>query len=194
MIQFATAGDVATLLRRDLDMDELTAADLLIESASGVIRAHVRQTISAVANDVAQLRGNWTHRLVLPERPVTGVAAVVAGPTTLVANVDYVWPGREDLLRGPALTNGMTADLGRPGHWGGPDLAVQVTYSHGYSTIPFDVRSVTLDLIERRLTRPLGVVREDLGRYKVQYTPGEPSGMVLLPSDERALKRYRRLP
>lgn len=195
MNPFATFDDVSVILRRDFTGDEIRAVDLMLDNASAEIRAYTRQTITAVANDAVILHGCWSHRLVLPERPVTAVGAVTVGVSPLVVDVDYTWPGRDVLLRGPKLAANQTSDSGRGGMWGGTDSPISLTYSHGYAPGADGLtvaRAVCIDLVERRLTRPQGVVQEHLGAYRVQYDPMEPSGMVLSPGDKLRLNRYRR--
>ena len=88
--------------------------DLLLESASAIIRNHCRQTLHLVENDEVELRGTRSQRLMLPERPVVDVTSVQVGGVAV-----------EDWSR-------VRDGLWRSGGWGGPSTLVEVTYSHGF--------------------------------------------------------------
>jgi hypothetical protein len=44
-----------------------------------------------------------------------------------------------------------------------------VTYTHGYATIPDDIRGVTLDLAARKMANPSGNRQEGIGSYSISY-------------------------
>ena len=94
-----------------------TRGQLLLESASAIIRNHCRQTFDLVEDDEVELRGTARSRLLLPERPVVSVASVTLDGDTLDA--DSYSRVRDGLWR----QNG----------WGDESTLVQVTYTHGFA-------------------------------------------------------------
>lgn len=111
---------------------------LLVDQASAVIRNYCRQTFDAVVDDTVELRGTWSRKLLLPERPVTAVGTV--------------------LVDGEAVTDfDRVADVLYRPHWGGPAVVVTVTYSHGFQTgdAALDtLKSVCLQVAARAAANP----------------------------------------
>lgn len=172
-----------------------TRAELLLDLATGAIRAYTNQTISRVTSDVVVLPGSWSNRLELPERPVASVATVKIDDTTLVADTDYVWDGRWTLLRGTSEAGVLVINDGTlissHGDWGGAGAQVTVTYTHGFATIPDDIKGVCLALAARSLASPDGVNSESVGSYSVSYSRSG-GAVSLLDEERRLLDRYRR--
>lgn len=189
---FATEAELEAYTGTSIDT---TRATLLLDLATGAIRAHTNQTLSRVANDTVVLPGNYTGTLELPERPVASVASVSIGDTNLAADVDYVWDGASSLLRGTLVTGVLVVNdgplLSGRGDWGGPGAQVSVTYTHGFATISDDIKGVCLALAARSLSSPDGVNSETVGSYSVSYS--RTGGAVsLLDEERRLLDRYRR--
>lgn len=189
---FATETELEAYTGATVATDRAT---ILLDTATAAIRAYTNQTLSRVTNDVVILPGNYTGRLELPERPVTSVGAVAIGDTALTVDSDFVWDGRTSLLRGTAVSGVLVVNDGPlisgRGDWGGDGARVSVTYTHGFATIPDDVKGVCLALAARSLQSPDGVNSETVGSYSVSYT--RTGGAVsLLDEERRLLDRYRR--
>lgn len=152
--------------------DEWLAAEA-VDVASALIRSYTRSTITHVADDVAYVQGTHARRLVLGERPVTAVAAVRLDGTLLDA-ADY--------------RVHRSGSLWRRGGWGGPECEVEVTYSHGYTTVPADLAAVCRLAAARLASNPEQLTREEVEGYSaVASTPvGFTVGELLV------LDRYRR--
>lgn len=189
---FATEAELEAYTGTSVASDR---AAILLDTASAAIRAYCNQTFTRVA--AAQvLPGNFTHKLELPERPVTAVTSVSIGDTALTADVDYVWDGAHTLYRGTKVdgvlsVNGPDYLIDGWGDWGGDGAQVTVTYTRGFSTIPGVVKGVCLALAARSLTSPDGVNSESVGSYSVSYS--RTGGAVSLLNEEKALlNKYRR--
>ncbi|MFJ9549080.1 hypothetical protein [Streptomyces erythrochromogenes] len=65
-----------------------------------------------------------------------------------------------------------------------------VTYSHGYATVPADVRAIVLTLAGRVLTNPSDLRQESAGSVSVTYA-AETIGAGLAPIERDQLARYR---
>ncbi|MCO6011418.1 hypothetical protein NE236_41360 [Actinoallomurus purpureus] len=177
MEPLATVEQLTARLRQPLDTTEATQA---LTDASGLVRAIARQTISFVAGDTVILVGG-DRTLTLPQRP-----AVVddAHPLTVVergvfGGEDIPMVEHRDFERvGNVLTRGYpwywtnnTRLMGWPynrplGVWG---PRVQVTYSHGYQTIPDDVIAIVLDVAQVLWSNPDGLRSKTVGGYSETY-------------------------
>ncbi|CAM5247716.1 hypothetical protein SSPIM334S_06287 [Streptomyces spiroverticillatus] len=71
------------------------------------------------------------------------------------------------------------------------DQAVTVTYTHGYASVPGDVRAVVLTLAARVLNNPTDLRQESVGSVSVTYA-AETIGASLAPADRDLLGRYRK--
>lgn len=174
MASFATPADLATYLGRDdfTEPVEYRQAEMLLDLASDQIRRWARQTISLVTNDTILLAGTYSAGLVLPERPVVAVASVAVDDTTLVEDSAYVVVG-DVLYVGSSAhydwPHRPGAAAGSGGTWGGPDVAIAVTYSHGFSTVPASVKAAALSMASRMMASPAGVRSETIAGYSVTY-------------------------
>lgn len=171
-------------------------ATILLDTATGAIQAYTGQTLSQVSSHSITLPGNFTNRLTLPERPVTAVTSVTVGDSLLTGDADYVWDGKDGLLRGSRVDgvgsiNGPDWLLSGAGDWGGPGSVITIVYTHGFATIPNDIKGVCLALAARSLSSPDGVNSETIGSYSVSYSRS--GGAVSLLDEEKSLlDRYRR--
>lgn len=152
---FADPTDIAALLRRQMTSDELAAATIALELASSAVRAYCRQEIDLIIDDTALIVGTWDRRLRLPERPVLTVTAVAVDGDTLSSD-DYTVV-RDRLIRPDGC------------HWGGPDVIVTVTYSHGWATPPGEVRAVAMSVALRLITNPEFLANERSGQYGATF-------------------------
>lgn len=192
MTAFATEAELEAYTGSSIATDRAT---LLLDAATAAIQAYCRQSFTQ-ATTTAVFPGTFTSALVLPERPVTAVTLVKIGDTTLTVDTDYVWDGAHTLYRGTKVdgvlsVNGPDYLIDGWGDWGGPGAQVTVVYSHGFASIPNDVKGVCLALAARSLTSPDGVNSESVGSYSVSYS--RTGGAVSLLTEEKALlNRYRR--
>lgn len=154
MTALVTTTQLASRLQQDLDA---STAQEAVDKASGLVRAVARQTFSFVSQETVVLAGGQ-RVLTLPERPLVvddsnPLTVVELGDfgganISLIENRDYSRLGNE-LTRGfPWWWNTSQRFMGWPyvrplGIW---TPRVQVTYSHGYQTIPDDVQGFALDV------------------------------------------------
>lgn len=150
MAAFATKADLASFTGDD-SLDSARGT-LLLEQASNVIRSHCRQTFDRVANDEVELRGTWSHKLKLPERPVASVSKVLVG----AVEVETYRLVRDTLYRTGPEEEHFNVDVGRGRSWGGPAYTVTVTYTHGFASadIPGVLETVCLQVAARAAGNP----------------------------------------
>jgi hypothetical protein len=188
---FATVAELQVRLTTTFTAAQILSAEQALLAATAVIRTSFNQTISAVSDDtetfsLARPYGSsfgYTDALFLSELPVTDVASVVLNGITLVADTDYAVDLDTGVLR---RLNGWWDQWGLTNN-------VVVTYSHGYSPVPDDVKSVCLSaaarLYQGSLT-PANVRSESVGGYySVSY--GDNAGAALTDGEMAVLESYR---
>lgn len=178
MAALATPGQLASRLQLE-DVD-LSTVQLCLDGASGLVRAVTRQQFDFVSQETVVLRGG-ERVLTLPQRPL--VVDTGSNPLTvtelgefgginvlMVENRDFSRIGNE-LTRGyPWWWNNTQRLMGYPrtrplGVWA---ARVQVTYSHGYTTVPDDVVSVALDAAAVLYDNPTGLRSVQIDDYTEQ--------------------------
>jgi hypothetical protein len=186
----ATVADLATLLGRTFTPEQEQQAQALLDQASSVVRAYVRQDISrATTTDtftmrrVDPLRYGCAGAVTLPQRPIEAVTDVKVGGVDTV----YWWQEHNELLL-------------RPWSWARPPAAhelpqVTVTYTHGWDPIPGDIQAIVMQAVNRVLVNPSQVRSETVGGESVTYlipATGEALGVLLSRTEMKVLDRYRR--
>ena len=186
----ATVADLATLLGRTFTPQQEQQAQALLDQASSVVRAYLRQDVTlATTTDtftmrrVDPLRHGCAGAVTLPQRPIGAVTDVEING---VATVHW-WLEQNELLL-------------RPGSWAHPPAAhqppqVTVTYTHGWDPVPGDIQAIVMQAVNRVLVNPSQVRSETVGGESVIYlipTTGEALGVLLSRTEQRVLNRYRR--
>lgn len=198
-MSLASVSDLSIYLNRELTGSAAQQAEMLLSIASNAVQAYCRQTLEYVEDDQASLVGNWGSTLTLPERPVVDVTSVSVDGTDLGSDNSWTWDGRDILYRGSwSDVNGAWAPQSDRPHlyWGSDEAIVEVTYSHGFPTIPPVIVGIVCGLAARGIANPSGAVQsETLGPYSVTYGSSTVSGASSLLASERKILRsggYRR--
>jgi hypothetical protein len=158
-----------------------------LETASAWFRSESHQHISAVAADEQELRGNWTRRLWLPQRPVTDLVSIAIRRygqivyTTATVNV-FSWSRRGLVLSG--------------WDWGGPEATILAVYDHGYDEIPDDVEAAVLSRAKRLFTAPrdTSVASMAMGPANISYFQGGGTPVIGVTAfEEKVVWKYRQV-
>lgn len=196
MAALASQADLEARLGRSLTGEEEGRCDALLEDASTLVRGYTGQTFDLVEDDMVVLRAAG-GTIVLPQRPVTEVSAVVAvGGSDALPDftlTDWVFDEIDTIRIGESnyvinMPEAWWDDDGYPGTY-------RVTYSHGYVTPPRDVVSVICAMLLRAFGNPNNLRSETVGSYSVTYAvpaTGEQLGINLTRYEQKALDRYRR--
>lgn len=169
---FATTDNLGDVLGVEIDPEDAQAIAAL-DAATAMIQALTNQTLEQVEDDVLVLDGSGTRALLLPEFPVTEVSSVELDGVALAAS-EYQWSADGYLRRAGSV---WPADLRN----------IEVTYTHGYATLPTLIVSMTAKLAARLYQVPASVRQETIGSYSTSYVS------PTLQADELALlDRYRR--
>lgn len=157
MTLLASVAELNTLLQDEVDND---VAEQALAMSSAMVRNYTRQTITEETSTGVVVRPHG-RLLFLPELPVDAdsLAVTVDGEAFTDFDVD-------------ARTGIVRRDDGRA--W--PET-VTVTYTHGHSEVPDDVRFVTLSLASRQIDNPEGVSTKqtpDIGSVTYAEGQGQP--------------------
>lgn len=179
MAALAVRADLEAVLGRSItDTDEQTRVDRLLDMASDVFRDAVRQTISAVEDDTVDILDIPVESdLWLPERPVTAISSIVLNGQTLDPSAYRFFP--TGLVR-------RTGWISWGGGYSWPTL--EVTYDHGWATVPTAIVTRVCELARDANVNPSGVKSETLDGYAIEY--GTRSRMAL-DDDDPVVARYR---
>ncbi len=184
-----TVADFATRLGRTLTPDQQNQAQALLDDASGVVRAYLRQDVNLATTTetfTMRRRDPVQHRcsgaVTLPQRPIVSISTVTVDGT---ATADW-WRDGSDLLL-------------RSWSWARPPAAHQppqvvVTYTHGWDPVPADIAAIVMQAANRAMVNPGQVRSETVGGESVTYlipTTGEALGVLLSKTEQRVLDRYR---
>lgn len=201
MTALATLTDVAAVAQAVPTADQ-SRVTRLIEIVSARVQRYTGQTITAVAGDVVTITPH-DGELRLPQRPVTAVASVVIGGTTIDATL-YEAKANGVLKRRAPTAAGVDSQFGFlasgwpvNGEWPWPPLATTVTYSHGYATVPDDLAGVVAEVVASRWLggsrRAEGKTGENIDGYGESWaTPRAAMESAWEPEHKDILDSYRR--
>lgn len=184
MTSLANTSDVSVRLGRTLDANETTRVESILADVSAAVRRFCGQTFTA-STTTERLR---VSRAVvrLPEWPVNSVTSVVDMNSNAIL---YNWYDGD-------VINVSNLDSWANEPWATAPQWVDVTYNHGYSSIPDDLVGIVCQIASRVLgTKPDHTAKssEQLGDYRYSIGSAAASGPVgLLPSEREALTMWKR--
>ena len=193
-----TLDDLAAFMAlAGLDNTKRAQGALALAGAIDLVRSEARHHIDYIDQDVKALRGNWSYDMWLPEPPVdttrpTTFSIDVPGGISIVLASDRYRVRRSGLVRRVIAFPLATGHFPMPifGHWGGDGAEVTVTYSHGYQSIPGDLREIVLAAAARAMANPGGLRQEIVANNAIAYNPSY-DGVWLFESEKRICRRYR---
>jgi hypothetical protein len=184
MASLATIDDLEARLGSTVDEDR---AQAVLDDVSATVRAYTGQNFT-LEETTARLRAR-DGRVRLPQRPVTDVSAVtnVEGSTLV-----FSWDAGDSVnLAGFEDARAFeVVPFTTRTPW------VDVTYTHGYETVPADVVAVVCQMAGRAYGRTpdtTGVTQESIAGYSYSVGAAAAAGPMGMLSDERrVLDLYRR--
>jgi hypothetical protein len=167
--------------------------ETLLQDASAVVRSYTKQDFT-LTDTVARIRPIG-GRLILPQRPVTGVTSVKVFDynENLVTIVGWMWDGGQEvwLMVGETVIN-LAEGIRDLFRFNTP--LCQVDYTHGYDVIPDDIVTVVCGMVIRSLATPgYGSIQsQSAGPFSQRLSDAAIQGIVALtPSDRDILNSYR---
>ena len=179
-VMYATAAELASFLKQDVDTSTATLA-LQVTSELFAKRAHTR--FESTASTYSQ-PGVHAYEIVLPFQPLIAVQQMRITrfngasytPATIVT--DYA-------IVGPAVYR----RLGFGNWWSFPPDLVEIDYTHGYTTVPDDVKGAVLESAGAAYMSPdITVKSESIDDYSVSSAAD--SGGVMLSSAAQMLADF----
>lgn len=186
MASLATIDDLEVRLGRTVDNEDQAQAAL--DDASAAVRAYTGQTFDLVEDDEVRIRAR-NGRIVLPQRPVTAVSSIL---NIEGGSVDFIWDsGSFVSLTGFDALRSFEVEPFRAGR----DVWVDVTYSHGFDSVPADIVAVVAQVAGRALGRTpdaTAMGQESIAGYSYSVGNAAVSGALGFTLPERqVLNRYR---
>lgn len=189
---YATAADVAARAGQTFDATQTSQVEAFLSDATAFIDNYCRQSFEQATS--SQILRLFDNRVRLPRRPVSDVDTVKyvnLDGTVGAALTGWSFDGID--------TVDMVEDrqqLNLPEWWRDEhDRTVEVTYTHGFGTVPDDIKAVCARLAHRAYSNPQGLQSETIGQYS--YSIATPQGGInfgvhMDRSDRDVLDRYRR--
>lgn len=195
MGNFAEISDIEEILQISIsDPDKIASAEAALTAASAAIRIYTKQYIELVEDEEIVLDCRGGPRVYLPELPVVELSEIVEDEETLTDQEDY-----------KLGQFGIIHRIGRK--WSKGIQNLEITYSHGYATIPDAIIDICARAASRRFQAGLkasseegvpGVASKSLGDYSVSYANETGEGLLgvsgarlLLLSEKDELDYYR---
>lgn len=183
----ATQDDIEARLGRALTDQEMVRVGPLLADASVSVRGYTGQEITqGTSTTRLKIRNGF---VVLPQRPVTDVTAVADGNANPAT---YTWDGNDRVTVATQVFDPWSMEPYR--------LSLQyvdVTYVHGYTSIPDDIRGVVCGIVLRAIGQApedAGTISESIDQYSYRLGSAAAAGGYGLLQDERnVLDRYRRV-
>jgi hypothetical protein len=191
-------SDISGRLGRDLTAAETLRVPFLISDATSQIVRYCRKDFQLHMNDVVEIKGDGST-IKLPYRPVTSVSDVIAiSGRPDIPDIPVSWwvfDGIDEISIAESTASGV---INLPEAWydfGAFPGTFQVTYNHGYSSVPDDVVMVAANAVISVLQAPTiaaGVIGETIGPYSYRMErSGGGLAVALTQADLIALNDYR---
>lgn len=183
----ATVDDLEDRLGRELTESEAARADAILDDVSAAVILYTGQTFTEATTTIRLKVKYGVVRL--PQRPVTEVDAV----EDLNGNdVTFEWDTRDRI--DVTISGWLNSFEMEPYRL--PQRYVNVTYTHGYATVPDAIVGVVCSIALRTLGQSPtdgAVVSESIDDYSYRIGAAGAAGAYGLLQDEReSLNRYRR--
>lgn len=149
------AEDLATYLGETFTTAFEARAELILPNAQGAVQRYCNLSwLEEIEADEITMKGSYSATILLPRGPVSEVSEVTVDGSVVS---DY------DVVLDKLVRTGMddaVSELRRPRgiHWGGSEVVLGITYTHGLSDAPAEVLSVIYDLAAGMWANPTSVV------------------------------------
>lgn len=181
-------ADVEKLRKRlgftfDAD-DEQRATELLEEATAAIIDELEGQKVEAATATTEVIDGDGRKKVLVSQIPVTNVTTVRELDSddeweTLTADDDYRWSESGVITR---VDGSCFPDKPR---------SVEVTYDHGYTTVPDGIQRVCVSYAARMFVNPEGSQQRRRGDASTSFASSANEASGLTDNEKRALDRFR---
>jgi hypothetical protein len=169
-----TVEELEAFMGRTFTDTEVSQAEALIDTVSSVVEAETGVSFSLVDNEEIRIQADGYGMIELSAKPISAV-------TVYDINSD------DEIL--DAAWDGLCTIYGLQ-----PNQVVDVVYSHGYSTVPGDIKAVVYGICSRIMYNPAGLRQETVGAISVTYPGigGEAGTINFSTLEQKVLDKYSR--
>lgn len=167
-----TVEELEAFMGRTFTDAEMAQAEVFIEMASDVIESEAGVSFSLVENEEIRIQADGYGIIELNAKPIQSIAVYELDSTT---EISY------------ATWDGLSAIYGLQ-----PNEVVDIVYTHGYTTIPGDIKAVCYGVCSRMMYNPSGLRQETVGAISVTYPGlgGEAGTLNFSTLEKRVLEKY----
>ena len=189
---FASQEELAVFSGKEYPTDD-PGALLALQLATDMIQAETFNTIFPTTETI-YLDGEGRPLLLLPSPPIISIDTVIEDGIELIQNTDYYVN-----LKNGYITRNKPSLIVISSYWldqtgtsifsGRTPANIEITYTHGYATVPGVVKLVCLSIADRiKQIYPTNIKSETIGSYSVTFNQ---ANLTLLDSEKTALDPYR---
>jgi hypothetical protein len=169
-----TVEELEAFMGRTFDATEEAQAEMLIQVASDVIESETGVSFSLHIDDEIRVQCDGYGVFEFSAKPIQSVAVY---PIDGDVNTELEY----------ATWDGQSAIYGLQ-----PNEVVDVVYTHGYTSVPGDIKSVCYGVCSRIMYNPSGLRQETVGAISVTYPGigGEAGTINFSNLEKRVLDKY----
>lgn len=164
--------------------------------AESFVEEYCGRCFDVVTDDTVFIDPKPYRRALLPQIPVTAVTTVEAlmpnpdgGPFVWTTLTNYAFVRETGLLYDTTGQPGVSQSFGPT--WPRLPGSLQVTYNHGFSTIPQNLINAACRFAQQYLENPTMLLQREVGSFNERYAGNTGGvGVVINAFDERILDRY----
>lgn len=167
-----TVEELEAFMGRTFTATEEAQAEVLIQMASDVIESETGVTFSLVEDQEVRMQADGYGIIELNSKPIQEVTIYIIDSTD---EVTY------------ATWDGLAAVYGLQ-----PNEVVDIVYTHGYATVPGDIKAVCYGVCSRMMYNPSGLRQETVGAISVTYPGigGEAGTLNFSTLEKKVLDKY----
>lgn len=167
-----TVEELEAFMGRTFTDPEAAQAEIFIDMASDVIESESGVSFSLVEDEEIRIQADGYGIIELSAKPIQAIAVYQIDSTD---EVSY------------ATWDGLSAVYGLQ-----PNEVVDIVYTHGYTTVPGDIKAVCYGVCSRMMYNPSGLRQETVGAISVTYPGlgGEAGTLNFSTLEKRVLEKY----
>lgn len=167
-----TVEELEAFMGRTFTDSEATQAASLIQVASDVIESETGVSFSLVEDEEVRMQADGYGIIELNAKPVQEVTVYETDSTD---EITY------------ATWDGLASVYGLQ-----PNEVVDIVYTHGYTTVPGDIKAVCYGVCSRVMYNPSGLRQETVGAISVTYPGigGEAGTLNFSTLEKKVLEKY----
>jgi hypothetical protein len=169
-----TVEELEAFMGRTFDETEEVQAQALIDAVSDIIEAETGVSFTEVTNEEIRAQADGYGIIEFNAKPISAVAVYEVDGTVEIENATW---------------DHLSAVYGLQ-----PNQVVDIVYSHGYATVPGDIKAVAYGVCSRIMFNPSGLRQETVGAISVTYPGigGEAGTINFSRLEQKILDKYRR--